>query len=99
MSDMSRSAVESDQSIGSVSHPISMEFLIRFVQIHESFRRPEIEALAALIGIDVEFLVYNECVCLAIVEKHKLKKKTRTAFQFGHGSIISRDEKIFLIHL
>lgn len=44
-----------------------MEFLIRFVQIHESFRRPEIEALAALGGIDVEFLVYNECVCSTIM--------------------------------
>ncbi len=39
-----------------------MEFLIRFVQIHETFRKPEIEALAALANINVEFLIYGETV-------------------------------------
>lgn len=54
-----------------------MEFLIRFVQIHESFRRPEIEALAALASIDVEFSVYNECVCSAIMRKTKNRDHLR----------------------
>ena len=40
-----------------------MEYLIRFVQVHETFRKPEIEALADLAGIDVEFLDYSELVC------------------------------------
>ena len=40
-----------------------MEYLIRFAQAHESFRKPEIEALATLAGIDIEFLVYHEHVC------------------------------------
>ncbi|MCJ1269221.1 hypothetical protein MMC22_009110 [Lobaria immixta] len=38
-----------------------MEYLIRFVQVHESFRKPEVEALAALANVDVEFLDYSEC--------------------------------------
>ena len=36
-----------------------MEYLIRLVQLHETFRRPEIEALATLTGTDVEFVSYN----------------------------------------
>lgn len=40
-----------------------MEYLLRFAQVHESFRKPEIEALATLTGIDVEFLVYHDHVC------------------------------------
>ncbi|KIW06605.1 uncharacterized protein PV09_02320 [Verruconis gallopava] len=35
-----------------------MEYLIRFVQMHETFRKPEIEALAELAQINVEFLSY-----------------------------------------
>ena len=41
-----------------------MEFLIRFVQIHETFHRPEIEALAVIAGVDVDFLSYSENVCM-----------------------------------
>ena len=36
-----------------------MEYLIRFMHVHETFRRPELEALATLTGIDVEFLEYS----------------------------------------
>lgn len=50
-----------------------MEYLIRFVQVHESFRKPEVEALAALAKFDVEFLDYSECVCSS----------------FRHGSIMT----------
>jgi tRNA G10 N-methylase Trm11 len=39
-----------------------MEYLIRFAQVHESFRRPEIQALAALAEIDLELICYNEFV-------------------------------------
>jgi hypothetical protein len=39
-----------------------MEYLIRFAQVHESFRRPEIQALAALAEIDLEIICYNEFV-------------------------------------
>ena len=39
-----------------------MQFLIRFVQIHETFRKPEIEALALLANVSVDFLHYSENV-------------------------------------
>ena len=39
------------------------DYLIRFVQVHETFRRPEIEALAVLADINIEFLSYSEYVC------------------------------------
>ena len=42
--------------------PPPMEYLIRFVQVHETFRKPEIEALALLAGITVEWVDYNESV-------------------------------------
>jgi tRNA (guanine10-N2)-methyltransferase len=41
---------------------LRMEYLIRFAQVHETFRRPEIEALATLAGIDVEFVSYDKYV-------------------------------------
>ena len=39
-----------------------MDYLIRLVQVHESFRKPEIQALAVLAQINVVFLVYCEYV-------------------------------------
>lgn len=39
-----------------------MEYLIRFAQSHESFRRPEIEALADLAGIELDILFYDGSV-------------------------------------
>lgn len=39
-----------------------MEYLVRFAQAHETFRRPEIEALASLADIKVEFLRYDKYV-------------------------------------
>lgn len=46
-----------------------MDYLIRFVQMHETFRRPEIQALAILAGVNVEFLVYSEYVRSFIIRK------------------------------
>ncbi|KAL8854529.1 MAG: hypothetical protein Q9221_000564 [Calogaya cf. arnoldii] len=37
-----------------------MEFLVRFVQVHETFRKAELEAMADLYGIKMEFLHYNQ---------------------------------------
>lgn len=39
-----------------------MEYLIRFVHVHESFRKAEIEALAELRGVDLEFVQYQSYV-------------------------------------
>lgn len=36
-----------------------MDYLVRFAQVHESFRRPELQALADLNSIAVEFLDYS----------------------------------------
>ncbi|KJZ73263.1 hypothetical protein HIM_07267 [Hirsutella minnesotensis 3608] len=39
-----------------------MDFLIKFAQTHESFRRAEIEALAVIEGVDLQVIQYtNEC--------------------------------------
>ncbi|EEA20364.1 RNA methylase family UPF0020 protein [Talaromyces marneffei ATCC 18224] len=37
-----------------------MECVIRFAQSHETFRQAEIEALASLAGVDVEFVLYDK---------------------------------------
>lgn len=39
-----------------------MDFIIKFAQIHETFRVPEIEALAIVEGIDLRIIDYNEKV-------------------------------------
>ena len=39
-----------------------MEYLIRLVQAHESFRKSEIEAIAELSGLDLEIISYAEDV-------------------------------------
>lgn len=36
-----------------------MDFLVRFVQVHESFRKPELEALAELQAIHLKVLQYQ----------------------------------------
>ncbi|KAF9887812.1 hypothetical protein FE257_009618 [Aspergillus nanangensis] len=45
-----------------------MEYLIRFAQTHETFRRPELEALASLQGIDLEILFYDRFSPYCIVK-------------------------------
>ena len=45
-----------------------MEYLIRFAQAHETFRQPEIEALAALAGIEVKFVIYDHYVGVLLFE-------------------------------
>ena len=36
-----------------------MEFLVRFVQLHEPFRRAELEALAELTGVELRVIEYH----------------------------------------
>ena len=40
-----------------------MEYLIRFIQMHESFRKPETDALAELAGLELQWMIYSEDVC------------------------------------
>lgn len=39
-----------------------MEYLIRFVQQHETFRKPEVEALAELLKIKFRWVSYSDDV-------------------------------------
>lgn len=39
-----------------------MEFVVRFVQMHESFRQAETEALAELNGLGIEWISYRDDV-------------------------------------
>ncbi|RMY53334.1 hypothetical protein D0863_13983 [Hortaea werneckii] len=49
-----------------------MDYLIRFVQQHETFRRPEIESLADLAGYSLEWLSYSDHSPFAIIRfKHQ----------------------------
>ncbi|EKG19411.1 tRNA guanosine-2'-O-methyltransferase TRM11 [Macrophomina phaseolina MS6] len=43
------------------------EYLIRCVQQHESFRKAELEALATLTGVGMEFISYSESTPFALV--------------------------------
>jgi tRNA G10 N-methylase Trm11 len=39
-----------------------MEYLVRFAQVHETFRKPELEALAVVANVQLEILKYNPTV-------------------------------------
>lgn len=39
-----------------------MEYLIRFAQCHESFRVPELQAVATLVNVDLEIVSYSDFV-------------------------------------
>ncbi|KAI9670531.1 MAG: hypothetical protein M1831_005751 [Alyxoria varia] len=45
-----------------------MQYLIRLVQVHESFRVPEIRALAVLAGVDIQIVHYNDQTPFCIVD-------------------------------
>lgn len=38
---------------------LNMDYMIRFIQVHETFRLAEIKALAVLEGINLEIVSYN----------------------------------------
>lgn len=53
---------------------MNMEYLIRFIQTHETFRQPEIDALAELHGIELEWLDYSHDVGLdACMTEHRAR--------------------------
>lgn len=39
-----------------------MDYLVRLAQVHEDFRKAELQASADLSGIEVEFRVYSQYV-------------------------------------
>lgn len=60
-----------------------MQYLIRLAQMHETFRRPELEALAVLHNVDLEILEYSDQV-----------RKTRH-FLFSLFQVLRMEENIF----
>ena len=42
---------------------VAMDYLIRFIQMHESFRKSETDALAELASLNLQWVFYSENVC------------------------------------
>lgn len=61
-----------------------MEYLIRFIQMHESFRRPETEALADLCGLELEWVYYSDDVSQSLKVEER-KGAGRLRFQSSDG--------------
>lgn len=57
-----------------------MEYLIRFRQMHETFRQPEIEALAELNKFTVEWLSYSDDVGCKSCQVLKAKGNTEAHY-------------------
>lgn len=55
----------------------TMDYLIRFIQMHETFRKPETDALAKLAGLSVEWVWYSEDVRCYMNEGAKGKNAVR----------------------
>lgn len=56
-----------------------MEYLIRFSQSHETFRLPEIEALAIVEGIDLKVVSYS--LEVSLFKLHSLNRDTSMSGQ------------------
>lgn len=59
-----------------------MEYMIRFTQVHETFRLPEIEALAVLDGIKLEVLSYNPSVSFTSIFVWSLTHRSQVTILF-----------------
>ena len=78
-------------------------YLVRFVQMHESFRTAELKALAKIAGVDLEVLKYDEdvdekiSVSAQIVHPSVMRAKSSplTMHLFSFGSKIELD--LFLV--
>ena len=42
-----------------------MKYLVRFAQVHESFRQAETDSLAELAGVQLEWVFYSDEVCVS----------------------------------
>jgi tRNA G10 N-methylase Trm11 len=56
-----------------------MEYLIRLIQIHETFRKPELEALAEIANIKMEIVFYSADVgsnlFISTMEPHAILRR------------------------
>lgn len=53
-----------------------MEYMIRFIQVHETFRLPELEALGELENVQFEIVKYELDVCTPPSPLHPHKQNT-----------------------
>ncbi|KAK4547445.1 hypothetical protein LTR36_001101 [Oleoguttula mirabilis] len=65
-----------------------MDYLIRFVQIHETFRRPETDSLAEMAGVKIEWLSYSEDSPFAIIRFNGASDPTAAARALLSRSIL-----------
>lgn len=62
-----------------------MKYLIRFAQTHETFRQPELQALANLHNIDLEILHYDQIVSVCLLD---FSDVTKALFLAECGAIL-----------
>ena len=68
-----------------------MDYLIRFVQNHESFRQPELEALSTLNKIHTETLTYSPTSPFSTIRLHHSKlPSSKAAHQLISRSVLSK---------
>lgn len=65
-----------------------MDFLIKFAQAHETFRVPEIEALALVEGLDMEIVDYSQDVCSPMNDIGQTQKLTMNSPHFVSCTLI-----------
>ncbi|KIW38137.1 uncharacterized protein PV06_10097 [Exophiala oligosperma] len=72
-----------------------MDYLIRFAQTHESFRRPEIEALSRLADLECEIMSYSEDSPFCVIRFQNILPKTNPATSSGSDDAVDMtDSKV-----
>ncbi|KAK0335947.1 hypothetical protein LTR02_001595 [Friedmanniomyces endolithicus] len=66
-----------------------MDYLIRFLQVHETFRQPETEALARLAGVQFEWIFYADHSPYSIIRFRNCSDPTAAAKSLISRSILS----------
>ena len=67
-----------------------MQYLIRLIQVHEEFRRAEIEALSTLANVEVEVVYYESTLPFCIVEFPGVSESKEAATQFISRSFLTK---------
>ena len=53
--------------------PQLREYLIYFAQIHETFRKAELDSLSQLTGVGIEWKEYSDVVSVPLARKKEMK--------------------------
>jgi len=68
------------------------EYLIYFAQIHETFRKPELDSLSQLAGVGIEWKEYSDVVSILLARKKRKEKKRGNwliIFDFSPGFTVT----------